>query len=111
MNIIYIVFTAIKIKITFMVCIAHIANAVRSRDSYGGIGSIHIDFAVTEGYIHAGKGFADTGRIIIHFLVCQPGDIAQFTGPIIEETAAVGIGCFKRTISRGQGSGNRPGWS
>ena len=49
MNIIYIVFTAIKIQITFMVCIAHIANAVRSRDSYGGIGSIHIDFAVTEG--------------------------------------------------------------
>ena len=96
MNIVYIVFAAIKVQITVPVHIARIANAVRPCDSYGAIGSINIDFTVTKGYVYAWKGFADTGRIIIHFLVRQPGDIAQFTGPIIEETAAVRIGCFQK---------------
>ena len=89
-NIVYIVFASIKVQITVTVHIAGIANAVRPCDSYGGIGSIHIDFTVTKGYVYAWEGFADTGRIIIHFLVCQPGDIAQFTGPVIEVTAAAG---------------------
>ena len=63
MNIVYIIFAAIKVQIAVTVHIACIANTVRPCNSYGGIGSIHIDFTVTEGYVYAWEGFADTGRI------------------------------------------------
>ena len=96
MNIVYIIFAAIKVQIAVTVHIACIANTVRPCNSYGGKGSIHIDFTVTEGYVYAWEGFSDTGRIIIHFPVSQPGDIAQFAGPVIEVTAAAGIGSFQK---------------